>query len=192
MVTTQVIVMSAGIVHTKIEFDVVLLPGYSNTGKRTEAKQLIADFLSIANQSIAGSVEIGDLYQILEDLEGVNYSRLKVFKTEPYARPINHTKQLVWTRNVKTTSDATHVWKVIQSNSTHYQLMKDGTFIGTFAYGADISQTEVDFNITANSYDDGDTWQFVTYKYNDNLALTEPSIAVADLSDITLNVTGGI
>ncbi len=195
MITTQVNVKSAGIVHVKMEFDVFLVKnsGFANAAKRIEGRELVADFLSVNNQEIYGQVEIGDIYQILEDMEGVDYTRMKKFTIEPYARPLDSDHQLIWTRTIKSTSIQTVKWKVVQSTALKFQLLKNGSFIGTYDYGTDISFDEIDFNITASgTYDDGNTWEFVTYKYNDNLLLSEPSVPVADVADIVLNVTGGI
>lgn len=193
MVTTLATVKPAGIVRITMEFDVVLLPSYFNELKRLEGRTRIADFLSISKQDIYGQVQIGDLYELLETMEGVNYSKLKNINTIPYARPINHDRQLLWTRTVKPGSSATIHWKVIKSNATHFQLLKNGSFFGTFPFDADTNLTEILFNIqSSGTYINGDNWEFVTYKYNDSVALDEPSVPVADEADIILNVTGGI
>ncbi len=192
MITTMVRVKSAGVVHTKVEFDVVILPNYVNSEKSTEGIQRITDFLNIQNQQIKGTVEIGDLYELLETMVGVKYSRMKVFTIEPYARPINMIRELFWTRSVGAGSVSTIHWKIVKNDDTHYQLVKNGSFVGTKLFDTEIVLPEITFNVASSgTYVNGDTWEFVTYKYNDNLALDEPSIPVADAIDVTLNVTGG-
>src|SRR6478609_7521547 len=193
MVTTLVSVKPAGVVKVAMEFDVFLLPNYFNELKKVEGKVRIADFLNISKQDIYGKVEIGDLYELLETMEGVNYSKLKKITTIPYARPINHDRQLIWTREVLSGSVSTIHWKIVKSNAVNFQLLKNGAFLGTYAFDADIAFAEIAFNVeSSDTYFDGDTWEFVTYKYNDSIVLDEPSVPVSEVEDIILNVTGGI
>jgi hypothetical protein len=192
MLTTRVNVKSAGIVSIKQVWNVKIKQGYFNNEQADLIKLALSNFLSINNQLIYGSVERGDLYQVVENLEGVESSRLITLITIPYARPVNHDLQLTWTRETTPESVETVKWSITKVASG-YQLLKNGSYIGTYSWGVLNNQGIIIMTPQNNtSAINGSVWEFCTYKYNDNIELAEPSVPISEISDLTINVTGGI
>lgn len=193
MITTDVEVFAAGEVVIKHEIDIAVLPGYSRIATTEKVKENLSIFLSYLNQDIEGRVEIGDVYQIIENTEGVEYSRLQKMYTIPYARPENSsTIALDWERQTLVGSNIATKWRIMVLSGTDYELYRGSVFVGAYTFGVQYSLPDFEFKVNAGAYNTNDSWEFVTYPYSDNIDLIEPSIPVSKISDITINATGGI
>lgn len=193
MVTTKVIVKSAGEVRVLLEIDVTVKPQYQQLAVNNDLKNRLAEFISYQNQSIGGEVQLSDVYEVIENTTGVRHSSIKKMVAKPYARPINATTALlVWERVVLEASDSTIKWRIQMISATQFQLFRDNNFLGVFNVGVSVPTTQLIFVITANSYVLGDEWTFVTYPYFGTVILDEPSIPVTLVEDIILTITGGL
>jgi uncharacterized phage protein gp47/JayE len=193
LVGKQIVVSSAGVIKIKIEAKLYLKDGYLKTPKIAEAEAILADFLSIANQEIEGSVGLGDLYQLLEGIEGVKLTHLDLVLPVPYARPLGHEVQLDWTRQIKSASVAAIKWKLFVNDAGTFKVLRNNSYIGIFNFGDVVDLSEIQMTITNTGYATNASWEFYTYPYNTgSVELQEPSIPVADVSDITITAIGGI
>lgn len=193
MITTNVVVKAAGEVHIRLVIDLNVKPSYDRVVVSASVIANLTEFISFENQQINGKVELGDVYEVIENTEGVEYSFVQVMTSIPYARPLDTTTTpLNWTKVVNLTSTTTKRWVVIMTSATTYQLFQDISYVGTYSTGVLISMPEIDFTINAGGYVNGDSWEFYTYPYNGTLDLTEPSLPVTTAGDITLNVSGGL
>lgn len=192
MITTAINAQSVGEVHILQNWDLYVLPGYSRSATVALAASNMETFLSYQEQKINGQVEIGDLYQIMENTDGIDYGVLNSFVARPYATPVGTTASvLLWIRAVSNLSTAKIVWTVTFITPTKYQLLKAGVYKGQFNTGAAVHFDEIDFNISANGYNTNDRFMFTTYPYNISIQLSEPSLAVAISADLTLIGHGG-
>lgn len=193
MITTKVRLLAAGQVQLFIQADITALPNYNNTTVKATVLANLLDFLSVTNQEISGQVFEGDVYQQMENSEGVKVSQLVTLYALPFALPSpTTTLALNWTRTLKPASVSTKKWKVKMSNSTVYQLFRENIFLGLFNVGTTYDFVEIQLNIATAAYTAGMEWNFNTYQYFGTLQLDEFSIPYADSSSIILNVTGGI
>lgn len=193
MITTNVLVKAAGEVHVKLVIDLRVKASYDKVVVQAAVIANLVNFISFVNQKINGKVELGDVYEVIENTEGVEYSFISVMTSVPYARPLGlTTTPLNWSKVVNSTSASTKRWVVIMTSPTTYQLFQDINYINTFNTGVLVSLPEIDFTINAGGYVNGDSWEFFTYPYSGTLDLTEPSLPVTTPADITLNVTGGL
>lgn len=192
MITTRVVVYSAGEVNVLLGFDLYVLPQYQQSTVVTNVTNNLTNFLSYANQKIGGQVQLSDIYEIIERTEGVNYSRVNQMTSRPYARPLNTTTpQLNWTRSTLIGSTGTNFWKISMISTTQYQLIKNGSYVGTYTVGAVVNLTEVMFIVNAGTYVVGNQWEFLTYEYYGSLVLQEPSLPISLNTDITITAYGG-
>lgn len=192
MVTTNERVFPAGEVQIKLIIDLFVLSNYLRASTRQLAIDTLLAFLSVNNQRIGGRVEMGDIYEQLENTEGVDYSRLIRMTTIPYARPVLGTSTLDWDRETLIGSNIVVRWRINLINSTQFELIKDSNFIGTFSIGNQVALPEIAFTINAGAYTVGDSWEFYTYKYNGSIQLVEQSVPVAYVDTITINAFGGL
>ncbi len=195
MITTDVDVQAAGEVHIKLVVDVNAANNYANAAVEANVEAALLLLLSYVNQTIGGTVYISDLYEAIENSKGVVNSVITLFKAVPYARPVSPTVNILnWTVDINSSSTATHTWQIVFTDSTHFQLIRDGVLLSSGnPITTPITIFEITMNVLAGSYISGDIFQFVTYKYSpdDLIQLDEPSLPVAVSADLTLNVTGG-
>lgn len=192
MITTNVKVEPAGEVIVVLVIDVYAFPNFSNAEVNANGTNNLVNFLSIANQKIQGRVELGDIYQVLEGTTGVDYSRVRLMVTMPYARPLLSTASVLdWTREVLPKSTETIKWGIRFLATNQYELSRAGNFMGSFSSGQLVEFDEIRFTVQG-SYSIDDSFEFFTYPYNQSITLAEPSIPVTYAQYVTLNVQNGI
>ena len=193
MISTQVRVYPAGEVRLLPLIDLRVRKGYSNLTVANAVKTRLAAFLSYQNQEVGGQLRISDLYEVIENTDGVENSDIVAVRPVPYARPILGTAlPLVWSPTLLAGSTDTVRWRITMTSGTDFQLFRNNAFVGTFTVASLVTRTEVEFTVSASAYSVGDKWEFVTYPYNNFVSLSEPSILVAVVGDITVNATGGL
>lgn len=193
MITTKVVVYPAGEVHLQLVIDLRVRSSYQNVSTAALVRSNLADFISYKYQKIGGSVQLSDIYEVIENTVGVEYSKVVTMVAVPCARPILGTPvPLVWTRQTMPASGALNRWTIGMISATTFQLFKNNLFVGTFAVGTLVTQPEVEFTITAGGYVMGHQWEFLTYPYFGTLVLSEPSLLVSLPTDIVINATGGL
>ena len=182
----QLDVLPAGEVKTKYTITVKSRADYAPTAVYDAVKANIIAFQSYQNQEISGRVELSDIYQIIEDTEGVISSKIEVMTTIPFARPQGTWQTLDWSVTTLAASSATVKWRLEFVTVSTYQLFRNDSYVGTYAVGVQVTKVEVQFTVNAN-YAIGDKFSFVTYPYFGTIQLDEPSVPVAYTGDINIS-----
>lgn len=192
IITTQLDIVSAGLITTKIAANVKALPGFSNAGVKGDVEQALIDFFAAENQVIRGEVIIGDIYEAIEEVRGVKNSEITLLLSVPHARNLTTPANVLnWTRATLVGSVGTVAWLMRFITNGTFELYKGDLFIGLFAVNVLINQTEVSFTVVGN-HQAGDNYSFYTYAYNQSIRLSEPSIPTTSLLDLTVNVSEGV
>ena len=192
MVTTFIRCFSAGLVYIEYELAINALPNFYNAQVEADVQQAMEDFHDVQNQRIKGKIFLGDIYQLIENVKGVDNSQVLLMRPVPYARPLDLTSpQLSWTRQQTTTSgDATY--QIIFVTTTDFKLLRNNVYVGTFSTGAPVSTADITFTITNPPYTAGNKYEFKTYAVAGSVILDEPSLPAFDVAYFTINVTGGL
>lgn len=185
-------IKAAGEITIQFQINLFVLSNFVRATIVQAVKDALTDFLSSDNQEIGATVYLSDMYEVIENVDGVDNSDILVMTGIPYARPVNNTTVLSWSRIIQSNSDSTNKWQIIFTSSTDYILKKNGTTVGTFSVGNQVFQDEIIFTINAGSYVLGDQYEFYTYRYTGTVNLQELSIPVTDDSNIVINGFGGI
>ena len=190
IITHKVVAESAGEVRIKASIKIIALPGFDLVDLATAVEDAWEAFFATENQEISGAVNIGDLYQTVEAVNGVRYSEITLLNAEPYARPSATTLiPLDWTVEVLPPNTLETTWGILIISATDYQLFKNNNYQATYTIGALVSLPEIEFTVNASTYTVGDRWNFVTYPYGGNsVLLNEPSIPVSSAADIILTL----
>jgi len=192
MLTTFVRVLAAGEIRLQLFATVRILGNYPQQTTGDLVKERLETFFSVDNQQIGGTIHQSDIYEVIETTTGVSSSTIAALVPVPYARPLAGNNILDWTVAIQPTSTETVYWRIIFTSSSQFQLLKDNNFIGNFNTGVVVNLPEVIFTVT-NSYVTGDQFEFYTYQFSpQDLDLAEFSLAVMPISDIQLNLEGGI
>lgn len=191
MIGHKLEVLAAGEIKMKLKIEIKALPNYINTTVANAAKARILAFGSAENQQINGEVQLGDVYEVIENTEGVRYSKVLNLTPIPYAQPLT-AKVLAWSVEVLEGSIDTVSWKIIFSSAITFQLVRNNTFFGNYAVGVLVTTSEIAFTVVSAGYITGDAWNFKTYKYNGTIVLEEPSLPIFLESDLEITIKGGI
>ena len=193
MVTTLIEPRAAGILDVVVYATIVAKKNFQNNTVSTNVTNALVDRYSIDNQVIKGSLYLGDLYQTMENAEGVERTELTRLTFRPAAIPRNSATALVWTAEMLDASLSTISWSIKVVSTTQYELYRGATFVGTQNFGTLYTLTEISLNVTYNgSYSVSDIWDFKTYKIGGSLSLDELSVPIIHSENVILNVTGGI
>lgn len=192
IITTRLQILSAGIIEFFVTANVTALPGYSNAGVKNAVEQALLSFFGPSNQQIKGSVIIGDVYEAIEEVEGVNNSIITLLLPVPYARNLTTPANVLnWTRAIQAASATVQKWLIRFITNSQFELFKGEDFQGSFAVDTLVSMTEIQFTVIGN-HAGGDNYEFYTYPYNQSVFLSEPSIPSTSLPKLVINVSGGV
>lgn len=193
LVGKTVVPIAVGEILINIVVSVNAFSNYQNSEVYENIVDNLLDFLSVANQEIKGTIHLSDIYEQIENSKGVLNSNIILMSPIPFARPLDTTVNILnWSKTVKVESVTTVKWNIRFVSTTTFELKRNDIYIGTFAVDTEVSRTEIVFNVIG-SHSVNDKFEFYTYPYNSNrIDLVEPSIGVANLSSLNINVTGGI
>ena len=192
MVTTQVRVLPAGEVMLNIEWDVNVLPAFSKIDVEQSVRSVLMTYVNDSNLELFSKTEIGNLYEIIEAIKGVDYSKMVKLYVRPFARITSGETVLNWDREIKESSSELVNWTLKFSSAGEFELLRNSQYFGTYMIDQTVSLPELSFKILTGNYVAGDTWQFVTYPYSNSIALAEPSVLVLEEANLKLNMYGGI
>lgn len=196
-IQTIVKAQAVGEVRLQMEATVNVQTGYNQTDTVNLVKENLLEYLSWENADIKGSLSIGDLYQVMENTEGVLSSQINDTLLIPYASPDSHSQvQLNWTIEIVETEASTQSYYIQFVDSTNYNLFKNNNFIATYALGDEVVLDEIIFTVLTESYVTNDAYTFKTYPKPDLnsgiIRLDEFSTIISQSQDISIIGVGGI
>lgn len=191
-VTLEVEVLSAGDVRILYEIDMIVLPNYNRADTVQLATDNLIEYMSEENQDIGGTVRLGDVYQVLENTEGVSSTEVRIMTVLPFAIPRGSEPDLIWSRSILEGSVSTAKWLLKIINSTQYQLYRNNNFLGIFDLETEYNLGDLVLNVEPGGYSAGDRWTFTTYRYFGTVSIQDLSIPTSQAENITIVATGGI
>nr|DAM99172.1 MAG TPA: baseplate wedge protein [Herelleviridae sp.] len=192
IITVQAKVQRAGEIRILFNISLNVLPAYNRALVVQKVKENIANFVSFKHQEIAGEVQLSDIYQTIENTEGVKNSTINVMKPRPYARPINNQHALNWVVNIKEDSSSTQIWQIKMVTATTYEVFKGGQVLGQYELGITYNLPNLEIQVLTGLYQVGDIWEFYTYPSFGTIDVVEPSLPVSLIEDITITANGGL
>lgn len=193
MITTQVEVLPAGEVVVNFIIEVTAGKNYLKSTVKSSVIAAMTDFLSVENQDISGQVELADVFEVIENLEGVEFSRVIKMTPVPYARPIDHEVVLDWDVEVNVGSTTANKWSLKMLSETNFELLKNDVYVGNYTVDQEVELTDITFTVNdAAGYAIGQRWEFYSYGYYGSFKLQEKSIPVTYLENLDVRMFGGI
>lgn len=192
MLTTTINVLAAGQIRMKITINVNALPNYYNSTVQSEVIAALVAFGSVDNQEIKGTINLGDLYQKIENLASVDYSDIVSIIPTPYANKVLGVNDLSAEIDIQPGSVSNVLWELQIVDATHFHLFKNSLFVGEKPINQTIELPEMFIKVLPSTYQIGDKWSFYSYPYSGRITLQEYSIPVILEEDIDITVTGGL
>lgn len=191
MITTQVRVLPAGEINLSIEWDVYVLPAFNRLVVEEAIRKALNTYINDTILSIGGAIEIGNLYEVIEAVTGVDHSKSVSVSVKPYARIIDGATTLNW-ENTPHQNTEVSVFNIKYSSAGLLEITKGGQYIGTYDIGSEISFPELTLKVLPSTYQVGDSWEFVLYPDSGSIHLQEPSVLHLDNRNLKLNINGGV
>lgn len=192
IITVGAEIKRAGEVRIIFHISINVLPAYNRAAVVQKVKENLANFVSVRHQEVAGEVQLSDIYQVIENTDGVKNSNVLVMKPRPYARPLNSEHALDWYANIKDDSTVTNQWKIKLVTTNTYELSRAGQVIGQYQIGITYSFPNLEVRVNSGIYTIGDMWEFYTYPHFGTIDIIEPSLPVSLIEDITITANGGL
>lgn len=192
LITIGVRVQRAGELRILLGIEINVLPQFPRALTIERVKQNLADFLSYKNQEIAGEVHLSDIYQIVENTQGVKNSVVRTMKPRPYARPVNTDTSLNWRVSITDTSTTSKIWRIKMLTPTLYELSSDGAVLGNYNIGTLYAFNDITLQVENGAYTIGSIWEFYSYPSYGTIDIVEPSLPVSLLEDINVTAKGGL
>lgn len=191
MITTFVKVKPAG--ESEIILDIEVWAKF-----RRDPIQTKSDIVNVLNErygysssSVNRKIRLSDIIALIDNLDKVDYLKLKNIWLKPYFRALtDNTNELL--HNLEITSNSTEkiLWR-LQYDGIHMRLMKNNNHAGNIIIGTQFTDPDniIKLTILPNSYQLGNEWEFVTYRYNDDIAVDDFTVPVIniDRSNIVVN-----
>jgi hypothetical protein len=189
MVATFPVVQAAGETNLFLRITVTAKKRKNIAETRDQVTQALLTFGAVENQEINGAIRLSDLQALIDNLANVDFVVIDAMFTYPYARPVDHTTVLDWVNETRSPSNSIMAWR-LEYDGTQIRVFKDGIFQGNVAVGAEYVDIDNKFAFTVNAstYVLGQTWEFNTYPYLQNLQLTDYTIFKIREEDLTIIV----
>lgn len=188
----DVTVLPAGELEILIGLEADVLPGFLRSRAKSSVLAALSEFFSFQNQEIGGSVFLGNIYQVLENLREINHSTITYLTARPFARIVAGSRLLNWSVEPDRNYNQTHQWRIRMVSESEFELIIDRTFEGVFPVETALQRNGLTFTIHPDNYQSGDEWGFVSYAVGSGIVLFEPSIPVLRTDNVTITLTGGI
>lgn len=192
MITTFIEVKAAGETYLKVDIEATARFRVNPTLVENDIREALIQTYSGSNSNINKPIRLSDIIALIDNLERVDFLSVHFISAVPYARPIDHEKQLDWTREVMEGSVSKIRWKIIYTGGV-FKLYKDTDFVQDIPVAVEVSYQDIlkcTINAPPPSITNGDTWEFYTYPHNQDIVLddyTVPRIHPS-LSYVTLKI----
>lgn len=190
MATSFPVVKPAGETYLVLGATVTARKRKSIIETRNQVVSTLLEFGSIDNQEINGAIRLSDLQALIDNQSNVDFVDITKLYTRPYARPVVGTNILVWTNTTTSQSTTKHRWRVEYDGSA-FRVFRDEVFQATVSIGTEYNDTATSgFKMTflAGTYVAGNTWEFTTYPFLQNLQLDDFTIFKIEEADLDINV----
>jgi hypothetical protein len=194
MIMDQICTKPAGVTPVPLSIVVNASVGTNPVLLATTILAALVENFGYEASSINRKIYFSELYTVLGVISGVDNAQITWITTRPYARPYNHINQLVWDRITMPNSTSTQEWKIQYQGSNTFAVWRAQVFQGWATLGVpftDLGNT-LEFVINLGVYATGDTWDFKTYAYNQNILISDYSIPVIDPNDLTLSINDSL
>lgn len=187
MITTFPIIKPAG--ESFVYIEVFIKPKFRVDPVNAQADTLAAllELGKFENSDINKAIRLSDLYAIVDNLIRIDYLNINFLALRPYARPINNNStELVWEVLPTVNSNSNITWRLRYLGSNTFQVFKAGVLIGTATINTLFTESTIEFTILPGSYTLGETWEFINYRVNKDIEVSDFSVPIINSSNVSI------
>ena len=193
MVTTKVRALAAGQTRIKgiLEVRARFREDVVNVSNKVSAA--LVEFGKYENQDINKPIRLSDIIALVDNLPEVDYVNFSEISSIPYAKPVNHFRQLNWVRHTLPGSTVKSTWRIEYNDmgGVHtYRLFRNNLYMSTIPEAVLWVSPDNDVSLNPNpgAYTHGKYWEFTVYPYNKDIVLDDYTIPVINPSDLAITV----
>lgn len=174
---------TAGQLQSAMQIEFTAKSGYSKSLVADVIRMRLLEMFKPENQKIRANVYLSDIYETIENTEGVQNSILRTFYITPYVRSTGDIQSEFKGTITAKRSQNTHKWEILMYSGTDYQLKKDGAYVGDYKVGETVNLNEMDLTVQSNGYVQGSAFELFTYMD----LITSNSVQLQEFSVLTLD-----
>ena len=192
MVTTEVRVLPASEIQVNLDVTVTALKSFSRTSVEANVRNDVMNYINEGLREIRGRLEIGNLYEVMEASQGVDFSKVNSLNTIPFPRIVYGERDLICQIDILSGSFGTIRWTLQFTVANDFVLQRNGIFAGIYLLNTWIEKEEFRTRILPGGYEHGDTWEFYTYTYGDSIHLEEVAVLRLMNENFKIIMQGGV
>lgn len=191
MLTTSVKFRDAGRLRLVLDVSVQPLRNVDRLDLKSRIETNLLEFLNPPTQFIGKLLAKGDVFEVMENTIGVDYSIIRNFFV--YPAPIANESEMPilvanFTMNEVIEKEQ---WLVSFNSPTNFDINRGdslSSFVGNFNTGDTITTDSFTLVISSNDYIAGYRYTFNTYEKNSNIDIGEPSLIELDIADLNVRI----
>lgn len=168
----------------------------------TDIQAALVDRFGFNNSGINRNIRVSDIISLVDNLDKVDYLTLNSLTTKPYPRILTGLNPLENSYRIQVTSKSTYVskWRIIAVSSSLANVyktdqqgyeVKDGEMSIYPSDPGSTTYTSTDESLSISiwgSFNLGDSWEFYTYPYNEDIVLQDYTIPNIDVNELSIVV----
>jgi len=193
MLTTFLNILPAGI--TELRFTIKGVSRFRQDPVQTQIDVVdaLVEYGKYENQDINKAVRVSDIYALVDNLLKVDYHNLLEISTIPYARPYQHSIQLLWDRQTLPASNSKVTWRLeyyFNGTDDYIRIFRNGSFMTNQLMGTQYTDPQNTFQFTPymSLYAQGMQWTFTVYPYNKDIELDDFTMPHVDPNNCFITV----
>lgn len=189
MVTTFIDVKPAGESQIVIDVEVWARFRMDAIQTREDILQALFENYNYDSSSVNRKIRKSDIIALIDNLEKVDYLKLKSIYIKPYFRNNIGTNELIANIEITNKSIEKVNW-LLQFDGNFMRIYRDNNFEGSITLGLPFSDPGGLINITIqpNNYVLGDEWRFTTYAFNEDIEVDDFTVPIINLNLSTVKV----
>lgn len=180
-------VVAAGESLIAISMDVKVLASYRNPTFAQQLVDLVKAFSDRNTAKIKDEIRIGNLYQLIENITGVQYAKITRVTVLPTVKPLGVYTAISLTYTQKEGVFAGVLIKLVFTSGTNFILYKNGVFVNNYTVGIAVELPEITFTVVNNGVGaSGRSYEFYAYPVSNDIVLLNYNVPIIETVDITL------
>jgi len=186
----NITVKSAGQTEILLSFTLATKFRHDATTNTNEVALALLDFYSAQKSNINRAIRYSDIISIVENNPSTDYVTITKLSTKPLPKPLgNNTKDLIATTlEVLPTSTQRAAWRISYAG-TQWVLYRDGKAQLAISFDTEYTSSDgsLKLRIPDGAYDTGDTWEFNTYPYNNDMEINDYTLPVLSVNNLNIH-----
>jgi len=185
----NITVKSAGQTELLLSFDLATKFRHDKGINTNEvALALLAEY-SATKSRINKAIRYSDIIAIIENSPSTEYVTITKLSTKPVPKPLGDNTHVLNVSLIEVLPGSSQraYWKVVYAGN-QYLLYKDGKAQPSISFYSNYLSVDgaIQLELSDGSYTVGDSWEFTTYPYNNDMEISDYTLPVLSVNNLTI------